>query len=337
MDREVSSIKLKVQLFDSIVMPVLQYGCEIWGTQSLQNPTKPTANNVQQVQNLFLRQVTGNWVRRSVSTQLLCAEYGCRPVAWRWCKLVCRYWNRVLNTKYSLLRDAFHENLAHAVHLRPSSRDQSWCFEVLQMLRKCVPDIAQAVSMAVVEDRWEDVPQIDVTRVLQAWKDAWWVWPQDADPRESSGTAAAYCQWMSTDVDQPAPYVLADSPIINMHMAALARFRLGVHHLNVSTGRWAGVSKSDRLCPRCAGQHSEDEKHVLLECYWYYPLREKFRRLYRGAGPGGHPACMQRLLNHPNQAKVAHLVHLIDERHQEPLCDVMFDGYQDDLCLSPAA
>jgi hypothetical protein len=211
-----------------------------------------------------LRSAPELMVRKSVSTQLLCAEYGCRPVAWRWCKLVCRYWNRMLNTKYSLLRDAFREDLAHAVHSRPSSRDQSWCFEVLQVLRKCVPDTAQAVCSAVVEGRWDAVPQIDVASVLQAWKDAWWVWPQDTDPRESSGTAAAYCQWMSTDVDQPTPYVVADSPINSMHLAALARFMLGVHHLKVSTGRWAGVSKCERLCPRCAGRHIEDEKHVLL-------------------------------------------------------------------------
>jgi hypothetical protein len=171
----------------------------------------------------------------------------------------------VLNTKYSLLRDAFREDLAHNVQLRPTSRDQSWCFEVLQMLRKCVPTTAEAVCVAVAEGRWNDVPQIDVASVLQAWKDAWWVWPQDADPRQSSGTAAAYCQWMSTDVEQPAPYVTAITPINSLHMSALARFRLGVHHLNVSTGRWARVRESDRLCPRCAGQHVEDEKHVMLE------------------------------------------------------------------------
>jgi hypothetical protein len=145
------------------------------------------------------------------------------------------------------------------------SRDQSWCFEVSQMLRKCVPATVEAVCVAVAEGRWNDVPQIDVASVLQAWKDAWWVWPQDADPRQSSGTAAAYCQWMSTDAEQPAPYVTASTPINSLH--TLARFRLGVHHLNVSTGRWARVRRSDRLCPRCAGQHVEDEKHVMFECF----------------------------------------------------------------------
>jgi hypothetical protein len=70
-DREVSNVGLRVQLFDAIVMPVLQYGCEVWSTQLLHDPAKPAVNSVQQVKNLFLRQVTGNWVRKSVSTQLL--------------------------------------------------------------------------------------------------------------------------------------------------------------------------------------------------------------------------------------------------------------------------
>jgi hypothetical protein len=40
---------------------------------------------------------------------------------------------------------------------------------------------------------------------------------------------------------------------------------------------------------------------------------------------------MLRLMNHPDQAAVARLVHLIDLKHQEPLCDVMWDDFQDEL------
>jgi hypothetical protein len=38
---------------------------------------------------------------------------------------------------------------------------------------------------------------------------------------------------------------------------------------------------------------------------------------------------MQRLLHFPNQAAVAQLVHLIDERHQVPLGDQIWDDLQD--------
>jgi hypothetical protein len=111
----------------------------------------------------------------------------------------------------------------------------------------------------------------------------------------------AYCQWMSTDVDQPAPYVKTSSPINSLHTAALARFRLGVHHLEVSKGRWNNVQRENRLCLRCDGQHVEDEKHVMFECCWYMGLRERFKRLYKGTGGPTHPPCMQRLMNFPNQ------------------------------------
>jgi hypothetical protein len=75
----------------------------------------------------------------------------------------------------------------------------------------------------------------------------------------------------------------------------------------------------------------EDEKHVLFGCYYYYDLRERYRQLYRGTGGPTNPACMQRLLNAPNQAAVAQLVHLIDEHHQQPLADPIWDDLQDEL------
>jgi hypothetical protein len=93
----------------------------------------------------------------------------------------------------------------------------------------------------------------------------------------------------------------------------------------------ASVRKSDRVCPRCAGQHIEDEKYVVFEFFGDYDLHKRFSRLYRGTGGPTHPACMQRLMNYPNQAAVAQLVHLIDERHQEPLCDLVWDDFQDAL------
>jgi hypothetical protein len=40
---------------------------------------------------------------------------------------------------------------------------------------------------------------------------------------------------------------------------------------------------------------------------------------------------MQRLLNAPNQAVVAQLVHLIDEHNQQPLADPIWDALQDEL------
>lgn len=69
-DRDILNIGVRVQLFNSIVMSVVQYGCEVWSTSLLKDPSKPTASSPQQVQNLFLRQVGGGWVRKCINTKL---------------------------------------------------------------------------------------------------------------------------------------------------------------------------------------------------------------------------------------------------------------------------
>jgi hypothetical protein len=48
-------------------------------------------------------------------------------------------------------------------------------------------------------------------------------------------------------------------------------------------------------------------------------------------GGPDQPACMQHLMNFPNQAAVAQLVHLIDERQQQPMTDLLYDDLQDEI------
>jgi hypothetical protein len=63
----------------------------------------------------FLRQVGGQWLRRSTNAKLLMAEFGCRPVSWQWCKWVCQYWNRLASQQQnSLLQHAFRAQLEQA-------------------------------------------------------------------------------------------------------------------------------------------------------------------------------------------------------------------------------
>ena len=129
-------------------------------------------------------------------------------MSWQWCKLVCRYWNRlVTQTHYPFLREAFLADLHHAVSSQQThiSRTQAWCTNVLHMLKKCLPQTHDAVCEAVLNCAWDDIPSLDVDDVLTAWRTAWCTWPEDpCDPRTLSGTVPAYWKWMSSDVNKPA-------------------------------------------------------------------------------------------------------------------------------------
>ena len=115
-ERDIQQIGLKVALFKALVLPVMSYGCEIWSLPFLTSKL-PFANPLQKVQSMFLRQVGGSWLRKSISQKLLHVELGCMPVSFTWVKMACGFWNRlVCQTSAPILRAAFTENLELSVN-----------------------------------------------------------------------------------------------------------------------------------------------------------------------------------------------------------------------------
>ena len=62
------------------------------------------------------------------------------------------------------------------------------------------------------------------------------------------------------------------------HRSAFAKFRMGVAPLRIETGRYEGLSETERIYPFCR-EHTEDEFYVLFHCSLYNDIRtELFRR-----------------------------------------------------------
>ena len=64
------------------------------------------------------------------------------------------------------------------------------------------------------------------------------------------------------------------------HLFELLRLRLGAHNLRVATGRWEGLSRSERTCERCSEGVVEDEFHMVFECSTYDCVRSKYQDLF---------------------------------------------------------
>jgi hypothetical protein len=111
----ITDIKLKCQLFDTLVLPVLSYGCEVWGTHYMIDGCEV----FEKVHRLFLRKVLG--VRKSTANFMLYAEFGRLPLQFIWQKQIMKFYNRMIELNEAgsirLLVDAFkwaHEQ--HAQH-----------------------------------------------------------------------------------------------------------------------------------------------------------------------------------------------------------------------------
>lgn len=293
----------------------------------MRDPYNPMNNPLQPVQSLFLRHVTGTWIRKCVSHKIVLAEFGCEPVAWKWCQMVCNYWNRLLESpEEEYLYQAFVGDLCMAVNTpmqrgftqQKKESGQLWCHDILDMFRRCLPEYASTVERCVRYNIIDQIPPLQDNVAMGNIKREWWVWPErDTDPRTADSanvTLATYREWMTASVDAPAPYIRHQQYVDPVYMSSLIRFRMGSHQLRIVTGRWDKTPRHARLCRFCA-EGIEDERHVLVECRYYQNARSCAAQLFENA------SCMRDVMAHKQQHKVAKLIYRIDEQRQALLRD----------------
>ena len=295
----VRDIYLKLHIFDTVIQPILCYGCEVWGPDLLQNRKKPqslVSGALQSVATSFLRHL--GKLRKSTPLPVMHREFGRPPLARRWCQQIVRFWNRCGLEVHprSYLRQAFWDNLCMT---RVCNRGGYTCWAecVLRMLKSLgLHAYAQQINNTVLQlnhNRFNaDVllPTLSEDVVLAAWDKLWGSWWQPRlPPREPAckeSKLSAYEYWMAVPLcseeeqqtltqgrDPWYPlsmpwYVRYTHKCNPVHVWSLAQMRCGSHSLGVETGRWGPgrLDRSERLCRKCTMGRIDDEMHVLLEC-----------------------------------------------------------------------
>lgn len=114
----IRSLSMQVQLFNSLVSPILCYCSEVWGPALLSQAGSGAAlvsklqnNVISRVQFTFLRTLAGR-VRKSTARLLLSREFGAQPLVSLWLRAAVGMWNRVVDLDASsLLACAMRDNL----------------------------------------------------------------------------------------------------------------------------------------------------------------------------------------------------------------------------------
>jgi hypothetical protein len=336
----VRSLAMQVQLFNTLVSPILSYCSEVWGPSLLSQAGAGVAllnklmdNDLSRVQFAFLRAIAG-WVRKSTSRQLLLREFGARNLLHTWLRTVVRMWNRVATMSHSsLLACAMRDNLQLC---ESSGRRFLWCSQLQNILgyihaeTHLLPDAVRSVQSL------RPLPEKVVMQAFDVFLHHQWR-NLPLDPRSAGSDQVTFCtyeRWfasrpfseldMSTPASWSAGYVQHSAGLNREHLGSLSRFRLGAHDLYVCTGRWRRppIARHNRLCdrPGCQTGQVEDEFHMVFECPFYTPVRQHFACLFAPFDVGAcgwerPPACsptaggpMTRFMDqHP--ATVAAFVH----------------------------
>ena len=285
-DLKIHSIYLRNRLFDSMVVPVLNYGCEVWGADYLSRlSTLQGLDEAERMHLAYLRQSLG--VRKATSRAVMLAETKRQPLCAAWLKQSLRFYNKLLKREADdVVRLALEEDiaLARAVKGRGSGQTPFWSFQ----LAKCLKDIgcrteADALLRGETVNAALCVQKLDEYHLAFHSKDL----PGDAaisvrsqpDDASKGFKLMTYQKWFQSDIDCWAGYVY--HVVARDRITALARFRMSSHNLGIETGRWGGqagggkrarVARSQRLCPCCTTGERDDEMHV-FHCPAYSDLR----------------------------------------------------------------
>lgn len=301
---QLRDLYLKTHMFDTLVKPVLSYGCEVWGPDALQHIRSAAGmldNSLQEVQTLFMRQL-GKF-RKSTCRQVMLKELCWVPLSAHWCKMIVCYWNQLAKFPSTMMEGIFHDCVRMGC-----VNNVGWAAMVLQMLRQLglgtiADQIVREVKTAVDNgDTDLRLPSIDWGTVEAAWGTTWdkdWEAVAGTPPRQCADgiTLATYKHWMAaspvadeiTGIAKNDPtwyrpgmpeYVAYTHLVSPSHLIDFMRFRCGSHNLAVATGRWNGCPRGQRICQKCTADEVEDEYHVMLRCSAYESLRVSMHARY---------------------------------------------------------
>jgi len=249
-----TDVKLLFSLFDKMVVPIILYGAETWGTEY--------RRYIERVQIKFCRHVLG--VGSQAPDVAVLGECGRYPMYVQyftkavkfWAKLLCMNDDRISKQCYIMLKT-----------LDETGR-YNWVTDVKGLLCR------YGFNYIWLAQELGDI-DLFITMFKQRVKDcALQEWHSNVCATSKLSYYSEYKTLL--DVERYLTVV----PHINLRKC-IARFRCSSHNLAVEKGRHLNIRREERFCTYCSLTDSyvvEDEFHFLVKCPLYTDLRQIYLR-----------------------------------------------------------
>lgn len=267
---ELPSCKTAMHIFDHTILPILSYGCDIWGVFNSKG-RKATSDKEYCLENVFKDFVPDKLhikfgkrllgVGKRATNNAILGELGRFPLYINILSLMVKSWHRIANKaqvdEKSLLV------LAYSVsdNLRAKGYD-SWCSNIKFILENLElgnifhnPNSIDSKSLGrLIRIKLED-------RFSNKWKKEL-VHGPCRKGGNSGSKLRSYVEFK---------YFIGQEPYLHLvknqsHRRALTKFRISAHTLAIEQGRYKNIPPEKRICPNCNLNKVEDELHFLIEC-----------------------------------------------------------------------
>lgn len=229
-------IDLQLESFDAMVLPIITYGCEIWGYMGCKRCRKYAYYFFETFsmlgRPLVMLWCMGSWVN-TPSVYILKVE---------WCKLLNGKEDKLCYAMYQYLFRLYTEN----------TYKSQW----LTYIKSLLDNSGMSgiwLDQVVNNQLWLKLAY--VRNIKDQWITEW-----NATLRcKSSCSTCALCkenfclEKYLTSLPKPC-------------RISLCKVRTNNHRLPVVTGRFSRTTREERFCTKCVGGFLGDEYHVMLEC-----------------------------------------------------------------------
>ncbi len=280
------SVKYILDLFDTLVKPIIMYGSEVYGI-----------NNYKVVETFYLKFIKHVLhVKPSTNTCMVYAETGRYPVSLDINISMVKQWVKIVSSdKHKLIWIAYESMLSSPVHLK---KKNSWSRHIQELLNK--------TGFGYI---WDQQFVNDSQQFIKLFKSRC----QDIHIQEcfSEISKSNRCRLFRhiKDTYEMEPYLLVNYS--RDLRQVLTKIRLSSHKLFVERGRWLKpkIDYEQRLCTVCDDRDIEDEYHILMKCEHYADLRIKFVKKYFYIRPSMHK--FQKLMTTTNRRELFRLMTFI--------------------------
>ena len=245
------SPKHKLELFDKLISPILNYSCEVWGFCQ--------ANAVERVHMQFCKKLLG--VKKTTQNDFIYGELGRENYATKRSFAIIKYWFKILQTPENKYIKIIYNMMIRDIEELPNKANwASLVRDLLALLGFREVWLAQGVGnvsafLSVLKQRLCDT-------FMQNWHD-----------RINNSSRANFYKTIMQFRFQPH----LEKINVYKYIQALSKLRVSSHRLAIESGRWARPTRipiGERKCVNC--NILEDEFHFVIECNMYIDLRIKY-------------------------------------------------------------
>jgi hypothetical protein len=240
-------IDIQLELFDKTVLPIMLYGCEVWGFED--------SKCFETIHLRFMKYVLGLKVR--TPSNIVYGELGRHPIRLHIKRRIINYWSRLLNSKENKI-----SRLLYGIILNLYKQGQyrsKWIVNVENILNECGLTFIWN-DQASERSEWLDnvVKRTLHDQFIQTWHG-------DLLNDERFENYVLF-------KDKPCfeNYLIGKNPKL---IKLLMKFRCNNHKLPIEAKRYEYSDPNDRNCDYCDAAKG-NEYHFLLECTYFTEIRK---------------------------------------------------------------